>query len=99
MPEFFGQQVHAQNSEGAEEDGPQFKREHAGAKCFECEGLEINEKTFTAVVVFVEEFEVSGFQGTQGVGSVGGFIRIDAGRNVFNVVASSSEGEQDYEGE
>lgn len=78
--ELFRQEVDAEDSERTEHDRPEFQDGYGIAEVFNGQGLEIDEESFPAVVVRIEELVVAGFIGEERVSSVGRFVRIESGR-------------------
>ena len=78
--ELLCQEVDAEDGERTERDGPEFQDRYGIAKVFDGQGLEIDEESFAAVVIRVEEAIVAGFVGEEGVSAIGRLVRIESRR-------------------
>lgn len=91
LPDFFGEQIYAENGNRSENHGPEFERENAYAEYLERERLEVDKETFPTLIVFVEQPEVIRFERIESIGRIDGFIRIDARRDIFDIIRSQEE--------
>lgn len=95
LEEFFSEKIEPQDGQCPENDGPEFKGGDGSTESFDGERLEVDKKSLAAVIIGIKYFVVPGFVGVHGVSRVDRFIRVDGRRNVFDVIASDEEREQD----
>ena len=96
-PEFESDEVDPEYCERTENSGPEFECPNMNAKNIHREGLEIDEQTFAAIVVFVEELEASGLDGVERVDGIDGFVGVKSAGDGVNL--PKAEGESDREEE
>lgn len=85
VPEFFREEIDAEDGERSENGREEFERGDAISKKKERKGLEVDEEPFATVVVGIEPSVVAGFVCTDRVDAVHCFVRIEPGGNVFDI--------------
>lgn len=85
MPEFFGEEIDAENRERAEYRREEFECRDVCSKEKDGEGLEIDEESFTAVIVGVKKAVFASSVRADRVDTVHCLIRVEPGGNVFDI--------------
>lgn len=99
MEELFAEQVDAQDGKGSEQDRPELQSGDSVAEDRDGECLKIDEKPFAAEVGRIEDVKGSGLERVYGIDTVGGFVRIDAGGDVLDMIDADEECQKQDEGE
>lgn len=85
MEEFPAKEVDTEDREGTKKNRSKLQSGDSVAKDGDEESLDIDEETLSPKIGWIEDLEVSGFDGMEGVDAVGCFIGIQSNRNSFDV--------------
>lgn len=99
MKELFPQEVDTEDRKGTKEDRGEFESGQGVSEKRDEQCLDIYEESFATEVGRVKELKIARFESVEGVDAIGGFVRIESDRNLFDTGEADDKSEQDDEEE